>query len=127
MTKERVLDLETGEMVEREYVPPEQEPEPEPTRSASIVANVLLKAQDGVLNGIETSCGFSMAFAMGPGSYLLFFDESQPDTAYTCGLSASSGQINPVARDADYIELLATDNGVPTDPAEIHLQVVRVS
>ena len=91
-----------------------------------LIATGVFAIADGMMSGMETAVGISAAFAMGPGSYWIFFTETQPNLAYSYNVSASSGQINVTTRDTSFIEVTATDGGVPTDPVEISIQVARV-
>lgn len=97
---------------------------PEPT--PRLVATGVFKINDGVMTGMETAVGISAAFPIAPGLYWIFFTDIQPNLSYSYTINASSGQINVTSRDIMYIEITATDNGVPTDPVEISVQVARV-
>lgn len=99
---------------------------PAPTGTPRLIATGVFTISDGMMSGMETAVGISAAFPMGPGSYWIFFTETQPDLAYSYNVSASSGQINVTTRDTSFIEVTATDGGVPTDPVEISIQVARV-
>lgn len=108
-------------------IAPYEEPEPVVVIGTPVlVATGVLSINDGVVSGMENSVGISAAFAMGAGSYLIFFTDTQPNLAYSYNVSASSGQINVTSRDTAFIEITATDGGVPTDPVEISIQVARV-
>tara|TARA_Y100000780_G_scaffold230633_1_gene253270 strand:- start:131 stop:595 length:465 start_codon:yes stop_codon:yes gene_type:complete len=102
-------------------------PEPvEVVGTPSLIATGVFAINDGVMTGMETAVGISAAFPVGPGMYWIFFTDIQPNLYYSYNVSASSGQINVKSRDTMYVEISATDDGVPTDPVEISVQVARV-
>lgn len=95
-------------------------------RIPQVVAVASLQIADGMVNGIETAVGLSLALAIDVGVYWVFFTEPQPNTSYIWNVGSSSGTINVSMRDESMMQLTALDGGVPTDPSEISIQVFRV-
>lgn len=119
-----MVDLDGDDLadyLEREaaYQPP-LPPSPMPT----LVASGVFSVTDGWLEGVGALAGIGMAFAIDVGTYWLLFNDPQPDLAYAAPASASEGQIN-VKRFLEYIEITVTVDGVPTDPAEFSITIMR--
>ncbi|MEO3389508.1 hypothetical protein [Mesorhizobium sp. CAU 1741] len=108
-----------------EYVPPEPEPVPPSPPVPSIVASGVFTISNGWIEAVGAASGIGMAFPIDVGIYWLFFSDAQPDLSYATYVSASSGQINISSRSTDYVELCVTDGGVPVDPSEFSINIVR--
>lgn len=111
-----------------EFTAPEMADQPPPPAPSTpvCVATATLSVSEGVLEGVETAVGLSMAFAIDVGVYWVFFSQEQPDMNYNWNAGASSGTINVSSRDLTMMELRAYDGGAPADPSEISIQVFRV-
>lgn len=106
------------------------DPEPElaplvPTLVASGGFTVTGVWPDTYIDGVVAAAGIAMVFPIGPGQYWAIFNEPQPDLSYAVYTSASGGQINVTERTLDYIELCVKDGGVPFDPSEFSVNIVR--
>lgn len=126
----RVVSVDGGFSVE--FPPSDPEPEPEepdrpPVPQIVAVATLQVNVAEGVINGIETAVGLSLAFAIDTGVYWVFFTEPQPDMSYIWNVGSSSGTLNVASRDLTMMELRAYEGGAPADPSEISIQVFRVT
>lgn len=129
MAEGKIISVSGGVFEVIDPPPPEPDPEPDsgpPVRIPQISAVASLKIADGMINGIETAVGLSLAIAIDVGVYWVFFTEPQPDTSYIWNVGASSGTINVSMRDETMMQLTALDGGVPADPSEVSIQVFRV-
>jgi hypothetical protein len=98
-------------------------PQPVPT----LYAVAQLGITPGDISGIDVNSRFSAALYMDVGSYLLFFTETQPDTSYLAKAYDAAARVSVTEKATDYILISATDdNGDPTDPAEVSVEVIRV-
>lgn len=115
-------NAQQGAAVEEQanYVPPD----PLPTIVASAQLTVSGAWPETTVEAVMSS-GISLGFAMDVGSYYVFFNTPQPDLAYAVYASASAGYINVVSRTLDYVELCIKDGGVPFDPMEFSINIVR--
>lgn len=94
----------------------------------SIYAVANLDITPGEITGIETSVNFSAALYMDVGSYLLFFTETQANTNYLAKAYDDATRVRVTEKATDYIAVTVTDNSDnPVDPAEISVEIVRVS
>jgi len=92
-----------------------------------LIASGVFSVADGIVESIGAASGIAMVFPLGVGMYWLFFTEAQPDLSYAAYVSSSSGQINVTSRSTDYLEINVNDGGVPVDPAEFSINIVRSS
>lgn len=98
---------------------------PQPTPTLYAVAQLGITPGDIV--GIDVNSRFSAALYMDVGSYLLFFTETQPDTSYLAKAYDAGARVAVIEKATDYIVISATDdNGDPTDPAEVSVEIIRV-
>lgn len=91
------------------------------------IAALQVNVGEGLITGIETAVGLSLAFAIDTGVYWVFFTEPQPDMNYIWNVGSSSGTLNVASRDLTMMELRAYEGGAPADPTEISIQVFRVT
>lgn len=126
----KVVSVDGGFSVAFPEEPEEPEPEPEEDRPLTpqiiTVAALQVNVVDGVIGGIETAVGMSLAFAIDVGVYWVFFTDPQPDMSYIWNVGSSSGTVNVASRDLTMMELRAYEGGAPADPSEISIQVFRV-
>ena len=106
-----------------EFVTPAPIEEPSTARPC-IIVNGVFAISDGLIEAVSSLYGVAFAFAMGPDTFWIFFNDMQPDLAYSCTVGSSSGQVNVSApRQTTHIEIVTT--GITT-PAEVSIQVIRV-
>lgn len=125
----------TGETTEVPFTPEEiaaAEAEaansPGPVLEPRVYAVANLGITPGEITGIETAAKFSAAMYLDIGLYLLFFTETQPDTSYLAKAYDDATRVRVTEKGTDYIAVTATDdNGDPIDPAEISVEIIRVS
>ena len=92
-----------------------------------LMASGVFTVANGVIESIGAASGIAMVFPLDVGIYWLFFTDAHPDLSYAAYVSSSSGQINVTSRSTDYLELCVNDGGVPVDPAEFSINIVRSS
>lgn len=117
---------ESGELVPPEPVPAPA-PEPQPAQP-SLYAVALLTIADGEVSGVDVASRFSGAFWLDVGLYIVFFAETLPDTSYLAKAYDAAATVRVVEKAVDYIVVSAADAaGDPVDPAEISIEIIRVS
>ena len=116
------------EDIEAIVEPDPNAPAPGVVRTPSVVAMAELVVDGDFIGGIETAVNLSMAFALEPHLFWVFFGESQPDTAYIVFAQSSGFNVDVTVREADFFELTVTDRltGEPAVPTTLSISVQRV-
>jgi hypothetical protein len=97
------------------------------TPTPQIYAVAKLGITPGDITGIDVNSRFSAALYLDVGSYLVFFAEPQADTSYLAKAYDDATKVRVTEKTTDYIAITVTDdNGDPTDPAEISVEIIRV-
>lgn len=108
-----------------EYVPPEPVPV---TPTPFIWAVGQFEITPGEITGIDTAVNFSAALYLDVGLYYLFFNQTLPNTSFLAKAYDAATVVRVSEKGSDYIAVTATDSaGVPTDPSEISVEIIRVS
>lgn len=110
--------------------PPDPDPDPVPVSipSPTIYAVALLVISPGSVGGIGVNSRFSAAIYADVGLYYVFFAETQPDTNYLAKGYDDVARVSVIEKTTDYIVVQALDsNGDHVDPAEISVEVIRLS
>ena len=116
------------EDIEAIVEPDPNAPDPGAVRTPSVVAMAELVIDGDFIGGIETAVNLSMAFALEPHLFWVFFGESQPNTAYIVFAQSSGFNVDVTVREADFFELTVTDRltGEPAVPTTLSISVQRV-
>lgn len=95
--------------------------------SPAFYAVAQLTIANGSIEGIGVSSRFAAAMYLDVGMYILFFATPLPDASYLAKAYDAGARVSVAERSTDYILITATDDvGVPTDPAEISVEIIRV-
>ena len=134
----RTIDIQTGvetlvpytaeEEAEADAAAEAEANAPPLVRSPTIYAVAQLGITPGDITGIDVNSRFSAALYLDVGSYLVFFAEPQADTSYLAKAYDDATKVRVTEKSTDYIAITVTDdNGDPVDPAEISVEIIRVS
>ena len=81
----------------------------------------------GEITGIEAAAGFGAGLYLDVGSYILFMDQVQADTAYFPKAYDDAASVRVTEKGLDYVLVEAKDiNGDPVDPETFNVELVRI-
>lgn len=99
-----------------------------PVPSPRLYAVALLTLASEEIGGIGVDSRFSAALWADVGLYYVFFAEAQANTSYLAKAYDDAARVSVIEKSTDYIVIQAQDaNGNPVDPAEISIEIIRVS
>lgn len=83
-----------------------------------------LRVQDGVVSGIETAVGLTLAFMVGEGIVWVFFSTPMTSVDYGWNVGGTSGEVKVTDRQLEFIEVTITN---ATEPVALSLQIYKVA
>lgn len=123
-----IVNAQTGEVTVDEEFELEETPPTPADPNPFLYAAALLSISAGEVGGIGVNSRFSAALYADTGLYYLFFAQPQDDVNYLAKAYDEGAQVDVIEKSTDYIAIQARDgNGDPFDPAEISVEIIRVS